>query len=106
MIAVDGTEHAQRMITTVEAIATIYCREQETLHSVFTLIDGHVYIFKYCSQTGVALLHLRSVRSKDFKLSNIVIDEADHARIIDVNRRGCPMEWDLWQKKKQKRKLV
>ena len=62
MIAVDGTEHAQRIIMTVEAIAMIYCREQETLHSVFTLMKGHVHTFKYCSQTGFALLHLQSVQ--------------------------------------------
>jgi hypothetical protein len=30
----------------------------------------------------------------DFTLSNIVIDGEDNAKIIDINRRGCPVGWE------------
>lgn len=30
----------------------------------------------------------------DFTLSNIVIDTEDKAKIIDINRRGCPVGWE------------
>lgn len=30
----------------------------------------------------------------DFTLSNIVIDADDNAKIIDINRRGCPVGWE------------
>src|SRR5580700_9532758 len=30
----------------------------------------------------------------DFTLSNIVIDADDRAKIIDINRRGCPVGWE------------
>jgi len=30
----------------------------------------------------------------DFTLSNIVIDAEDRAKIIDINRRGCPVGWE------------
>jgi hypothetical protein len=30
----------------------------------------------------------------DFTLSNIVIDGDDRAKIIDINRRGCPVGWE------------
>lgn len=30
----------------------------------------------------------------DFTLSNIVIDSEDNAKIIDINRRGCPVGWE------------
>jgi serine/threonine protein kinase len=30
----------------------------------------------------------------DFTLSNIVIDADDKAKIIDINRRGCPVGWE------------
>lgn len=30
----------------------------------------------------------------DFTLSNIVIDSMDRAKIIDINRRGCPVGWE------------
>ena len=44
--------------------------------------------------TGLSELHESGFVQGDFTLSNIVIDEGDHARIIDVNRRGCPMGWE------------
>ena len=44
--------------------------------------------------SGLSDLHESGFVQGDFTLSNIVIDEADHARIIDVNRRGCPMGWE------------
>lgn len=31
----------------------------------------------------------------DFTLSNIVIDSNDDAKIIDINRRGCPVGWEV-----------
>jgi len=30
----------------------------------------------------------------DFTLSNIVIDDSDNVKIIDMNRRGCPIGWE------------
>ncbi|TLD36374.1 hypothetical protein E2P81_ATG03263 [Venturia nashicola] len=43
---------------------------------------------------GLADIHESGFVQGDFTLSNIVIDEADAARIIDINRRGCPVGWE------------
>ncbi|CAO1603689.1 hypothetical protein XANCAGTX0491_007270 [Xanthoria calcicola] len=43
---------------------------------------------------GLADIHEAGFVQGDFTLSNIVIDESDEARIIDINRRGCPMGWE------------
>ncbi|KAE9969714.1 hypothetical protein BLS_003642 [Venturia inaequalis] len=43
---------------------------------------------------GLADIHESGFVQGDFTLSNIVIDEADGARIIDINRRGCPVGWE------------
>jgi serine/threonine protein kinase len=43
---------------------------------------------------GLADIHESGFVQGDFTLSNIVIDEADSARIIDINRRGCPVGWE------------
>ncbi|KAL8689397.1 MAG: hypothetical protein Q9224_004648, partial [Gallowayella concinna] len=43
---------------------------------------------------GLAEIHEAGFVQGDFTLSNIVIDENDEARIIDINRRGCPMGWE------------
>lgn len=43
---------------------------------------------------GLADIHEAGFVQGDFTLSNIVVDEADGARIIDINRRGCPMGWE------------
>ncbi|KAL8710605.1 MAG: hypothetical protein Q9220_004829 [cf. Caloplaca sp. 1 TL-2023] len=43
---------------------------------------------------GLADIHEAGFVQGDFTLSNIVIDEDDEARIIDINRRGCPVGWE------------
>lgn len=43
---------------------------------------------------GLAEIHEAGFVQGDFTLSNIVIDEHDDAKIIDINRRGCPVGWE------------
>lgn len=43
---------------------------------------------------GLADIHDAGFVQGDFTLSNIVIDDADDAKIIDINRRGCPVGWE------------
>ena len=43
---------------------------------------------------GLADIHEAGFVQGDFTLSNIVINENDEARIIDINRRGCPVGWE------------
>lgn len=43
---------------------------------------------------GLADVHESGFVQGDFTLSNIVIDEKDDAKIIDINRRGCPVGWE------------
>lgn len=43
---------------------------------------------------GLADVHECGYVQGDFTLSNIVIDEYDNAKIIDINRRGCPVGWE------------
>lgn len=43
---------------------------------------------------GLAEIHEAGFVQGDFTLSNIVIDDNDEARIIDINRRGCPVGWE------------
>ena len=43
---------------------------------------------------GLSDIHEAGFVQGDFTLSNIVIDEDDNARIIDINRRGCPVGWE------------
>ncbi|KAL1598612.1 hypothetical protein SLS60_007752 [Paraconiothyrium brasiliense] len=43
---------------------------------------------------GLSEIHEASFVQGDFTLSNIVIDHADNAKIIDINRRGCPVGWE------------
>ena len=43
---------------------------------------------------GLAEIHEAGFVQGDFTLSNIVIDEHDEAKIIDINRRGCPVGWE------------
>ncbi|KAL8785689.1 MAG: hypothetical protein Q9213_003248 [Squamulea squamosa] len=43
---------------------------------------------------GLADIHEAGFVQGDFTLSNIVIDENDEAKIIDINRRGCPVGWE------------
>ncbi|KAL8710553.1 MAG: hypothetical protein Q9225_007269 [Loekoesia sp. 1 TL-2023] len=43
---------------------------------------------------GLAEIHEAGFVQGDFTLSNIVIDENDEAKIIDINRRGCPVGWE------------
>jgi serine/threonine protein kinase len=44
--------------------------------------------------SGLSELHENGFVQGDFTLSNIVIDAEDDARIIDINRRGCPVGWE------------
>ena len=43
---------------------------------------------------GLAEIHEAGFVQGDFTLSNIVIDANDNAKIIDINRRGCPVGWE------------
>lgn len=42
---------------------------------------------------GLADIHESGFVHGDLTLSNIVIDESDSAKIIHINRRGCPVGW-------------
>ncbi|KAI4213596.1 MAG: hypothetical protein LQ351_003820 [Letrouitia transgressa] len=43
---------------------------------------------------GLSEIHEAGFVQGDFTLSNIVIDYKDEAKIIDINRRGCPVGWE------------
>lgn len=43
---------------------------------------------------GLNEIHEAGYVQGDFTLSNIVVDEDDNAKIIDINRRGCPIGWE------------
>ncbi|KAH8889699.1 hypothetical protein GQ53DRAFT_825125 [Thozetella sp. PMI_491] len=43
---------------------------------------------------GLSEIHESGFVQGDFTLSNIVIDDNDDAKIIDINRRGCPVGWE------------
>ena len=43
---------------------------------------------------GLSEIHEAGFVQGDFTLSNIVIDQKDDAKIIDINRRGCPVGWE------------
>lgn len=43
---------------------------------------------------GLSEIHESGFVQGDFTLSNIVIDDEDNAKIIDINRRGCPVGWE------------
>ncbi|KAF3397606.1 hypothetical protein DPV78_007357 [Talaromyces pinophilus] len=43
---------------------------------------------------GLCEIHEAGYVQGDFTLSNIVIDGNDNAKIIDINRRGCPVGWE------------
>ncbi|KAF2452718.1 kinase-like domain-containing protein, partial [Lineolata rhizophorae] len=43
---------------------------------------------------GLSEIHESGFVQGDFTLSNIVINSKDEAKIIDINRRGCPVGWE------------
>jgi serine/threonine protein kinase len=43
---------------------------------------------------GLSEIHEEGYVQGDFTLSNIVVDADDNAKIIDINRRGCPVGWE------------
>ncbi|KAK5948864.1 hypothetical protein OHC33_010115 [Knufia fluminis] len=43
---------------------------------------------------GLRDIHEEGYVQGDFTLSNIVVDEKNDAKIIDINRRGCPVGWE------------
>ncbi|KAJ8120582.1 hypothetical protein ONZ43_g2744 [Nemania bipapillata] len=43
---------------------------------------------------GLSDIHETGFVQGDFTLSNIVIDDLGNAKIIDINRRGCPVGWE------------
>ena len=43
---------------------------------------------------GLSEIHEAGFVQGDFTLSNIVVDGEDNAKIIDINRRGCPVGWE------------
>lgn len=44
--------------------------------------------------TGLCDIHEEGYVQGDFTLSNIVVDKNNNAKIIDINRRGCPVGWE------------
>ena len=43
---------------------------------------------------GLSEIHEAGFVQGDFTLANIVVDAQDDAKIIDINRRGCPIGWE------------
>lgn len=43
---------------------------------------------------GLADVHEAGFVQGDFTVSNVVIDHENDAKIIDINRRGCPLGWE------------
>lgn len=43
---------------------------------------------------GLSEIHEAGFVQGDLTLSNVVIDDKDDAKIIDINRRGCPVGWE------------
>ncbi|KIX94658.1 uncharacterized protein Z520_09704 [Fonsecaea multimorphosa CBS 102226] len=43
---------------------------------------------------GLSEIHQEGYVQGDFTLSNIVVDADGNAKIIDINRRGCPVGWE------------
>ncbi|EHY58876.1 hypothetical protein HRR83_001865 [Exophiala dermatitidis] len=43
---------------------------------------------------GLSDIHEEGYVQGDFTLSNIVVDADGNAKIIDINRRGCPVGWE------------
>ena len=43
---------------------------------------------------GLSHIHEEGFVQGDFTLSNIVVDRNNDAKIIDINRRGCPVGWE------------
>ncbi|EXJ80639.1 serine/threonine protein kinase [Capronia epimyces CBS 606.96] len=43
---------------------------------------------------GLSEIHEEGYVQGDLTLSNIVVDDDGHAKIIDINRRGCPVGWE------------
>ena len=43
---------------------------------------------------GLSEVHEAGFVQGDFTISNIVVDSKDSAKIIDINRRGCPVGWE------------
>lgn len=43
---------------------------------------------------GLSQIHESGYVQGDFTVSNVVVDEFDDAKIIDINRRGCPVGWE------------
>ncbi|SLM40812.1 protein kinase domain-containing protein [Lasallia pustulata] len=43
---------------------------------------------------GLAEIHEAGFVQGDFTLSNIVVNNREEAKIIDINRRGCPVGWE------------
>jgi hypothetical protein len=43
---------------------------------------------------GLGEIYREGYMQADFTLSNIALDQENNARIIDINRRGCPVGWE------------
>ncbi|PGG97493.1 serine/threonine protein kinase [Blastomyces parvus] len=43
---------------------------------------------------GLAEIHEAGFVQGDLTVSNVVVDANDNAKIIDINRRGCPVGWE------------
>ncbi|KAF3942174.1 hypothetical protein ABW19_dt0208528 [Dactylella cylindrospora] len=44
--------------------------------------------------TGLSEIHEEGFVQGDFTMSNMVLDEYNNIKIIDINRRGCPIGWE------------
>lgn len=65
---------------------------KQIVHGLSEIHEGNTqamyYLYRYLTMDPAGFVQ------GDFTLSNIVIDANDNAKIIDINRRGCPVGWE------------
>ncbi|KAK7757691.1 hypothetical protein SLS62_000068 [Diatrype stigma] len=93
-VVVDDDEHVKGLLISYAEkgalIDLIYDSQEHDLKLPWSLRE------KWARQIvkGLADIHESGFVQGDFTLSNIVIDHNDNAKIIDINRRGCPVGWE------------
>jgi len=88
--------------TLVKGLLLGYAEQGALIDILFDSKEGHIPHVpwerreRWAKQIiqGLSNIHEAGFVQGDFTLSNIVIDEEDEARIIDINRRGCPVGWE------------
>ncbi|GAB7339822.1 hypothetical protein MBLNU457_6364t1 [Dothideomycetes sp. NU457] len=85
-------------VTVVKAILITFASKGSLIDTIYDERDNlewHTRC-KWARQIikGLAEIHEAGFVQGDFTLSNIVIDNEDDAKIIDINRRGCPVGWE------------